>query len=216
MKKLILSLLFNFSFCSLYFEISKRERCFIEDVTYSTSLMLKWNIYPSNKQILNEEKFITAINNINFIIKSSTNEKILHYYSIKERKGKTSFSIKEQGQLYICVFYQKKYKNPLSGIEMNLKLITNSSYLFTEKGEILKKEDIEKTSKFIKKVTNELKKINTQSSFETKLEKETTFKIIRTLQKYKNLTYIQMFISIIIGILYLYYFKRYIKSLNLI
>ena len=122
MKKLILSLLFNFSFCSLYFEISKRERCFIEDVTYSTSLMLKWNIYPSNKQILNEEKFITAINNINFIIKSSTNEKILHYYSIKERKGKTSFSMKEQQQLYICVFYQKKYKNPLSGIEMNLKI----------------------------------------------------------------------------------------------
>ena len=65
-------------------------------------------------------------------------------------------------------------------------------------------------------MTNELKKINTQSSFETKLEKETTFKIIRTLQKYKNLTYIQIFISIIIGILYLYYFKRYIKSLNLI
>jgi len=213
---LILSLLFNFSFSSLYFEISKRERCFIEDVTYSSSLMLKWNIYPSNKQISNEEKFDAAINNINFLIKNSINKKILHYYSIKERKGKISFSIKEQQQLYICVFYQKKYKNPLSGIEMNLKLITNSSYLFKEKGEILKKEEVEKTSKFIKKARDEIKKINNQFSFEKKLEKEITFKIIRTLQKYKYLTYIQIFISIIIGILYLFYFIKYVKSLNLI
>ena len=99
---------------------------------------------------------------------------------------------------------------------MNLKLITNSSYLFKEKGEILKKEEVEKTSKFIKKARDEIKKINNQFSFEKKLEKEITFKIIRTLQKYKYLTYIQIFISIIIGILYLFYFIKYVKSLNLI
>ena len=108
---LILSLLFNFSFSSLYFEISKRERCFIEDVTYSSSLMLKWNIYPSNKQISNEEKFDAAINNINFLIKNSINKKILHYYSIKERKGKISFSIKEQQQLYMCILTKKIYNS---------------------------------------------------------------------------------------------------------
>ena len=99
---------------------------------------------------------------------------------------------------------------------MNLKLITNSSYLFKEKGEILKKEEVEKTSKFIKKARDEIKKINNQFSFEKKLEKEITFKIIRTLQKYKYLTYIQIFVSIIIGILYLFYFIKYVKSLNLI
>jgi hypothetical protein len=99
---------------------------------------------------------------------------------------------------------------------MNLKLITNSSYLFKEKGEILKKEEVEKTSKFIKKARDDIKKINNQFSFEKKLEKEITFKIIRTLQKYKYLTYIQISISIIIGILYLFYFIKYVKSLNLI
>ena len=99
---------------------------------------------------------------------------------------------------------------------MNLKLITNSSYLFKEKGEILKKEEVEKTSIFIKKARDEIKKINNQFSFEKKLEKEITFKIIRTLQKYKYLTYIQIFISIIIDILYLFYFIKYVKSLNLI
>ena len=53
--------LVNFSYCSLYFEVDKREKCFIEFIFANTSLMLKWDIYPHNKNFLNNDKFNQAV-----------------------------------------------------------------------------------------------------------------------------------------------------------
>ena len=61
--------LVNFSYCSLYFEISERERCFIEYIFSNASLMLKWNVYPQNKNLLNSDKFNQSIQHIVFDIK---------------------------------------------------------------------------------------------------------------------------------------------------
>ena len=64
-----IGVLVNFSYCSLYFEISERERCFIEYIYANASLMLKWNVYPQNKNLLNNDRFNQAVRNIVFNIR---------------------------------------------------------------------------------------------------------------------------------------------------
>ena len=81
---------------------------------------------------------------------------------------------------------------------------------------MVKKSEIENTTKTIEKVNDNIKKINSDFEKEKKREKTVTYEIVKNLETYKKLTYIQIGISIIIGLVYLYYFKRYIKSLNII
>jgi hypothetical protein len=81
---------------------------------------------------------------------------------------------------------------------------------------MIKKSEIENTTKTIEKVNDNIKKINLEFEKEKKKERRVTYEIINNIETYKNLTYIQIGLSIIIGLVYLYYFKRYIKSLNII
>lgn len=213
---IISSLLFDFSYCSLYFEVEKREKCFIEYFSSNSSLLLKWNVYPNNKVITNEEEFDKSIKNINFLIKHAKTQKILYYYTINERKSKASFKIENKGDLYICVFFPKKYKNPPKGIEINLKITTDYSYIGTKETDLIQKKEVEKTSKLIKNAQDELKKINNAFDDEKKKERKSTFQIVESLNTYKFLTYVQIGIIFFVSLLHLYNFTRYIKSLNLI
>ena len=213
---IIFSLLIDFSCCSLYFEVEKREKCFIEYFSSNSTLMLKWNVYPNNKVISNEEEFDKSIKNINFLIKQAKNQKILYYYNIKERKSKESFYIENRGDVYICVFYPKNFKNPPKGIEINLKITTDYSYIGAKETELIQKKEVEKTSKLIKNAQDELKKINNAFDDEKKKERKSTFQIVECLNTYKFLTYVQIGIIFFVSLLHLYNFTRYIKSLNLI
>ena len=210
-----IGVLVNFSYCSLYFEISERERCFIEYIYANASLMLKWNVYPQNKNLLNNDRFNQAVRNIVFNIRKSDTKKILFHYKINERKSKTSFLFHDYGEIHICTLYDKSYHKPLRGVEMNLKIRSEQSF-FTFKDNMVKKSEIENTTKTIEKVNDNIKKINLEFEKEKKKERRVTYEIINNIETYKTLTYIQIGLSIIIGLVYLYYFKRYIKSLNII
>ena len=207
--------LVNFSYCSLYFEISERERCFIEYIYANASLMLKWNVYPQNKNLLNSDKFNQSIQYIVFDIKKSDTKKVLFHYKINERKSKISFLFHDYGEVYICTHYDKSYHKPFRGVEMNLKIRSEQTF-FQLNQNMIKKSEIENTTKTIEKVNDNIKKINLEFEKEKKKERRVTYEIINNIETYKTLTYIQIGLSIIIGLVYLYYFKRYIKSLNLI
>ena len=212
---IFISFLVNFSYCSLYFEVDKREKCFIEFIFANSSLLLKWNIYPQNKNLLNSDKFNQAFHYIVFDIKDSKTKKVLFHYRINERKSKTSFLIHDIGEVHICTYFDKIYHKPLRGVEMNLKIRSEQSFfIFSEN--MVKKSEIVNTTKTIEKVNDNIKKINLEFEKEKKTERRVTYEIVNNIETYKKLTYIQIGISIIIGLVYLYYFKRYIKSLNII
>ena len=201
--------------CSLLFEVTKRHKCFIEQIFIgNSSLMLKWNI--NTNTFGNKNELENAIKNINIMIKNTNNNKIAHYHIIQERKGKVSFSIKERGEIYICVFINNKYEKVTKGIEMNLKIRTDEIYLATQNENILQKKEVEKTSKSILKAKDEIKKINNEFEIEKKGEGQLTNEIFHSIQTYKIFTYIQILLVIIVSLLHLYNFKKYIKSLHII
>jgi hypothetical protein len=99
---------------------------------------------------------------------------------------------------------------------MNLKIRTDEIYLATQNENILQKKEVEKTSKSILKAKDEIKKINNEFEIEKKGEGQLTNEIFHSIQTYKILTYIQILLIIIVSLLHLYNFKKYIKSLHII
>ena len=194
---------------SLLFKVGpSTQQCFYDEFFQESSVILKWKIFTLSKQDISE-----ILRFISIRVVDEVNAVKIFEAKIVNSKQKTTFTVKEEGQYKICfeVSNYGKNKGPKEQIFAYLKI--NSENMDDIKlNDVISYEDLDlfnnKTYQVKALADIIINNQNAQMDLENASSKET----INNTKWYKLITYIQIFVIFIIGIIQLFNFKRFLNS----
>ena len=198
---------------SLLFKLNiEQEQCFYDDFFSDSSVILKWKIFTQSRE--NVTSILPTINIQVTLIE--TKEKIYETKLITN-KNKATFTVQSEGLYKICLI-RKKYSGnqaPKDQAYANLKINSNNmddinledAVSYQDLGHMYNKTDD------IKFLSEQI--INSQNS-QMEIENESSKDTIYYTTWYKYVTLIQICVTLIVGIVQVVNFRRFLKSQNII
>jgi hypothetical protein len=208
--KLILFLIIAQINSSLIFKInSDSTQCFIDELFADSSMIIKWKIFtPTKKNVNNILQYFTL-----YVLNEQSQNEVFSY-KLQSPKSKTTFSVSKEGQYRICI-NRKKHKEMKEEVYMNLKLLSDNMDDIDFK-DVVSLEDLnifEKKAKEIKELT---KPILVEQSQQLEIENNSSIETIQNTRWYKYMTTGQIIVTLIIGIIQLRNFRKFLKSQHII
>ena len=202
---------FSFSLNSLLFELKENfPVCFTDELFQNGVMMIKYKIFTHSRLDLSKIYPNTFIYVINEETKKEEFRNVL-----TSVKNKFTFTASKMGLYTFCAIRMKNANKVNEIIYMNLKFASdNMDGMSLDKA--LSKEDLTTIEGKAKKISEIVKKISKNQERVLKLEKRSSKSILRSTEYYKNICYIQIVLIIIIGIVNLFNFRRFLKSKNII
>ena len=215
MHLLLLLAIIHLSSASLYFDLSaSKPKCFIEDVLDKEAVIfLKWKIMPLSP-ISTQEKDTLLRNTLFYTYEDDTSKLVYQHVPTKE-KSKTIFKAEKEGRYIICASFKVSYRKPPCDVQMNLKLSTENDEDQSFSA-ALKSEDVNKINMEMLSVASRLKPIIERQKNELDAEKSSAEETIKSTKWYKALTFIQIIVAVIVGLIQLNNFRRFLKSSHII
>ena len=212
--KLILHLLIIFQIkSSLLFRMSgDTTQCFIDELFQDSSMIIKWKIFTHSKQNL---KSVLPFFKL-YVLNEETKQQVFSH-KIQSAKSKITFSIKNGGQYRICV-ERKRYNGndaPSELIYMNMKLLSENMDEIDFTG-VVSNEDLNLFEQKSKKIQELTKPILIDQTIQLEQENNSSVETIENTKWYKYMTIGQVVVTLLIGIVQLRNFRRFLKSQNVI
>ena len=193
---------------SLIYKVEKNiPRCFIEELYHRSVLMIKYKIYNKSKGDISGQL-------PNFSIYIMSEEKNVQVFSKtpKEPKGKFSFTAEKNGGTYrICTVYRG---NP-GELYMNIRFGSDNMDE-PNMNKAVKDKDINVLESKAKEILDLSEPIISEQKRNLEREDKNSKEAIQTTKWYRYLTFVQISICLIIGLVQLNNFRRFLKSQNII
>ena len=199
---------------SLIFKLNVgNDICFYEDLFIDSSCILKWKVFTQSRE--NVSSILSSISiHVN---KDDENNQIAYESKLTSVKNKATFTVKEDGLYRICV-RRVKYNgknNIKEQLYANLKI--NSLFLDDPKlDDAVSMSDVidmyNKTD-YIKDLSSNI--ISSQNS-QMEIETESSLDTIYYTKWYRYITYTQIFITVIVGLVQLNNLRMFLKSQHVI
>ena len=219
MKALFLSsiiiILACFSNCTLLFKLKDTEpQCLGGDFMENSIIFVKYKIFTPKRQNLTQ-----VLPYMNLFLRKPTDSKTkLNNFHLSANKGKLTFKIEETGLYEICI-QTNSYSvvnNLKEDLFVNLKIMPD----YYSEEEIVSKsinfKDIDSVNQKTKQIIALTRPIIDNQQSQMDVENELSLKTLSNASFYKYLTFGQLLLTIIIGIIQVNNFRRFLKSLNLI
>ena len=211
----IIIMLACFSNCTLLFKLKDTEpQCLGGDFIENSIIFVKYKIFTPKRQNLTQ---VLPYMNL-FLRKPTDSNTKLNNIHLSANKGKLTFKIEETGLYEICI-QSNSYsvvKDLKEDLFVNLKIMPD----YYSEEEIVSKsinfKDIDSVNKKTKQIIALTRPIIDNQQSQMDVENELSLKTLSNASFYKYLTFGQLFLTIIIGIIQVNNFRRFLKSLNLI
>ena len=209
---LLLLIIIKFSSCALLFKLKDTEpQCLGGDYAGTAIIFVKYKVFTPSRQNLNN---ILPYINIYFKNKNT----ILNNVHILMTKGKLTFKTQDTGLYEVCI--QSKRSSVISDLKedlfVNLKIVPDYYAEEPTISNAIQNQDLDIFDKKAKQVIALTKPIIENQQGQLEVENELSMKTLSNASFYKYLTFGQLFITIIIGLIQINNFRRFLKSLNLI
>ena len=219
MKSLFLSaiiiMLAFFSNCSLLFKIRDIEpQCLGGEYVENSILFVKYKIFTPKRQNLTQ---VLPYMNI-FLRKVEAPNTKLNNIHLITNKGKLTFKIEESALYEVCI-QTNRYtviKDLKEDLFVNLKIIPD---YYSDEDIVSKSinfQDIDSVNQKTKQIIALTRPIIDNQQSQMDVENELSLKTLSNASFYKYLTFGQLILTIIIGIIQVNNFRRFLKSLNII
>ena len=212
---LSLLIIISLSNCTLLFKIKNtEEQCLGGEFFESSVVVVKYKAFTQSRKPLTK-----VLPYMLLYLKKVDNSQIFDEKHIITNKGKFTFDIKEGGLYDICMRVKKmSVVNELKeDLFVNLKI--NPDYYFDEEAlfsNAINTKDVDTLSQKAKHVITLTKPILDNQKNQMDIEREYSLKTLSNANHYKYLTYCQLLIIIIIGMIQINNFRRFLKSQNVI
>ena len=208
----ILICLFSFSFSSLLFELNELNPvCFTDELFDNGVLMIKYKIFTPSRLDLSRIYPSTYI----YVINEETKKEEFRN-ALVSVKNKFTFTAIKAGLYTVCA-YRTKNSNDLVNeqIYMNLKFASdNMDEISLNKA--LKKEDLNTIEGKSRQINDIVKKMMKNQERQTKLERRAAKSMYKSTKFYEKVSVVQIILIILIGVVNLFNFRRFLKSKNII
>ena len=214
-SSLLLLILISFSNSSLLFKMKNYEpQCLGGEFFESSVLVVKYKLFTPSRKSLSKVLPYALL-----YLKRVDNSQIFNEKHILTNKGKFTFDIKEGGLYDVCIKIKKvSVINDLKeDLYVNLKI--NPDYYYDDEtlfSNAINTKDVDSLSQKAKHVVSLTKPILDNQKNQLEIESEYSMKTLSNANNYKYLTYCQLLIIIIIGIVQINNFRRFLKSQNVI
>ena len=209
----ILTFLISKISSSLLFKLNVgQDQCFFDDFYSDSSVILKWKIFTQSR-----ENVTSILPTINIQVTSIETKEKIYETKLITNKNKATFTVQSEGLYKICLI-RKKYSGnqaPKDQVYANLKINSNNmddinledAVSYQDLGHMYNKTDD------IKFLSEQI--INSQNS-QMEIENESSKDTIYYTTWYKYVTLIQICVTLIVGIVQVVNFRRFLKSQNII
>jgi hypothetical protein len=211
----IIIMLVCFSNCSLLFKIKGYEpQCLGGEYMEKSIIFVKYKIFTPKRQNLTQ---ILPYMNI-FLRRPTISYTKLNNKLLIMNKGKLTFKTDEAGLYEVCI--QTNRYSAISDLKedlfVNMKIIPD--YYSDEEvvAKSINVDDIDSVNQKTKQIIALTRPIIDNQQSQMDVENELSLKTLSNASFYKYLTFGQLFLTIIIGIIQVNNFRRFLKSLNII
>ena len=211
---LLLLIIIKLSSSTLLFKLKDTEpQCLGGDFSGTAIIFVKYKVFTPSRQNLNN-----ILPYINIYFKYKSTNAILNNVHILMTKGKLTFKTQDAGLYEVCI--QSKRSSVISDLKedlfVNLKIVPDYYVEESIISNALQNQDLDIFDKKAKQVIGLTKPIIENQQGQLEVENELSMKTLSNASFYKYLTFGQLFITIIIGLIQINNFRRFLKSLNLI
>ena len=198
----ILTFLISKISSSLLFKLNEgQEQCFHDDFYSDSSVILKWKIFTQSR-----ENVSSILPTINIQVTSTESKEKIYETKLITNKNKATFTVVIEGQYKICM-NRKKYTGSQGPKEQVYAINLEDVVSYEDLGNMYNKTDD------IKFLTEQI--INSQNS-QMDIENESSKDTIYYTIWYKYITLTQIGLTLIVGIVQLVNFRRFLKSQHVI
>ena len=211
----IIIMLAGFSNGTLLFKLKDTEpQCLGGEYMENSIVFVKYKIFTPKRQNLTQ---ILPYMNL-FLRKPTVSNTKLNNIHLTTYKGKLTFKIEEGGLYEVCIqTVRYSVVNDLKeDLFVNLKIIPDyySDEIMVTNS--INFQDIDSVNQKTKQIIALTRPIIDNQQSQMDVENELSLKTLSNASFYKYLTFGQLFLTIIIGIIQVNNFRRFLKSLNLI
>ena len=199
---------------SLLFKIKNTEpNCLGGEFNQNSVMILKYKLFTHSRKDLSK-----VIPYLSLFFQNAKTKKKLSAEHIFISKGKYTFNTKEAGVYEVCI--QTNNYRPIADLNedlfVNFKI--NNDYDDEENliSNPINTKDVDTVSQKAKQVISLTKPIIDNQQNQLKDENDHSMKTLSNANFYKYLTFLQLIITIVIGIVQVCNFRRFLKSLNII
>ena len=210
---ILLLITISFSYSSLLFRIKDTEpNCLGGEFNENSILVVKYKLFTISRQEISPVFPYLLL----YFHKVKTRTKInaQHIYT---NKGKLILEIKEAGLYEICIQSQRfsVISNLKEDLYVSFKMASaNDEDDITSKA--INYEDVSSVNQKVKQILRLTNPIIDNQENQLHFENEFSLKILANASLYKYLTFIQLIITFIIGIVQICNFRRFLKSQHVI
>ncbi len=211
---ILLIITIKFANNTLLFKIKNTEPyCLGGEYNANSILILKYKIFTESRKNITQVLPYLAIHFNN--VKSN---KKLNSENIFTNKGKFTFAIKEEGSYETCIqnYKYSVISNLKEDLYVNFKINSDDNDEEDLFYNAINNKDIDIVTKKANKILKLKSNIINNQEKQIEIENEHSLKTLTYIKIYKYLTFVQLIIIIIVGVVHLLNFKKFLKSQNLI
>lgn len=211
LKEIILITLINITSMHLLFELQvNKPICYLEELYTDTEMLIKWKIFTKTNKDISK-----ILNNVIIYITSEETKQQVFSYVPTSPKAKTIFYSSQMGNYRVCVIYRTSRSAVEETLFMNIRFI-GTNHIDPNIQQAIQNEDVA----IIKKRVNDIKEIGVvyieKQKNDLEMENVKANITIKNTRWYKYVTFAQIGICIVIGVLQIANFKKYLKYMNVI
>ena len=211
---LLLLMIISFSNSSLLFKIKNTEpQCLGGEFNENSVMILKYKLFTHSRKDLSK-----VFPYLSLFFQNARTKKKLNTEHIFINKGKFTFNTKEAGVYEVCI--KTNSYSVIADLKEDLFVNFKINNDYDDEENLLSNpinvQDVDTVSQKAKQVISLTKPIIDNQHNQLKDENEYSMKTLSNANFYKYLTYIQLIITIAIGMVQIGNFRRFLKSLNVI
>ena len=205
---------FNYTNCALLFKLKDSNyHCLWGEFLGNSILVVKYRLYtPSRKPL------ISVLPTLTINLKNVNKDKFIYSQHMYQVKDKLTYDIEETGLYEVCIKTGQfsKVRDLKEDLFVNIKMNPDYNDEDPKISNAINSEDVNSISSKAKQIVEISKPIIEGQEHQLKRENEHSIKAIDITKLYKYFAYAQIIVTVFIGIIQIYNFRRFLKSQHII
>ena len=211
---ILLLTLFNFSFSSLLFKIKDSNyHCIGGEFLGNSILVMKYRLFtPSRKDLAK------VIPTLTISLKNVKQNRMLYSQHVYTVKDKITYDIDEAGLYEVCIKTAQfsKVRDLKEDLFVNIKMNPDYNDEDPMISNAINSEDVNSIATKAKQIVSIAKPIIEGQENQLEKENEHSIKTLDNAKLYKYLAFAQITVTVFIGLIQVYNFRRFLKSQHVI
>ena len=211
---ILLLTLFNFSFSSLLFKLKDSNyHCLGGEFLGNSILVVKYRLYTPSRKDLSKVIPTLTIN-----LKNVKQNRMLYSQHVFTVKDKLTYDIAEAGLYEVCIKTSQysKVRDLREDLFVNIKMNPDYNEEDPMISNAINSEDVNSIAIKAKQIVSIAKPIIEGQENQLEKENEHSIKTLENAKLYKYLAFAQIAVTVFIGLIQVYNFRRFLKSQHVI